>query len=220
MKTLDINTGIGTSIVEYPELVRVYMTYGVDFCCGGQRSVTDAIKEDAKNYDETLKSVLEAVERHVLDEKKSSEYGQLSKPALINEIIKTHHEFLREEMPLISGLLFKLLRVHSANHPELKKLHKTFNLLRIELEAHLVVEEVELFPLILDGKLEEAQMLEAVISDHDAAGEILFEMLEITDHFALPDDACTTYRLCYEKLESFIADMYMHVHKENNVLFI
>ncbi len=37
--------------------------------------------------------------------------------------------------------------------------------------------------------------------------------------YVVPDDACASYRACYEALEELEADTHLHVHKENNRLF-
>ena len=45
MKKIDVRMTIGDSVTECPALTGVYMTYGVDFCCGGDRSVEEALKD-------------------------------------------------------------------------------------------------------------------------------------------------------------------------------
>jgi regulator of cell morphogenesis and NO signaling len=42
---------------------------------------------------------------------------------------------------------------------------------------------------------------------------------ELTSGYTLPDDACTTYRICFQELEEFERDLHEHVHLENNILF-
>jgi len=44
-------------------------------------------------------------------------------------------------------------------------------------------------------------------------------MRRLTDGYTLPEDACTTYSVCFQELEAFEADLHIHVHLENNVLF-
>jgi regulator of cell morphogenesis and NO signaling len=44
--------------------------------------------------------------------------------------------------------------------------------------------------------------------------------LRETSHgYAVPTDACMSYRELYESLEAFEADLHSHVHLENNILF-
>lgn len=55
--------------------------------------------------------------------------------------------------------------------------------------------------------------------EHDNAGEALAKMRGVTDDFAVPHDACTTYRAMLDALAQLERDMHQHVHKENNILF-
>jgi regulator of cell morphogenesis and NO signaling len=56
-------------------------------------------------------------------------------------------------------------------------------------------------------------------TDHECAGDLLARLRELTRNFEPPSDACMTYRLCYQELGQFEADLHRHVHLENNVLF-
>ena len=55
--------------------------------------------------------------------------------------------------------------------------------------------------------------------EHRFVGDGMAEIRALTDGYRLPDDACTTYRVCFQELEAFEADLHAHVHLENNVLF-
>jgi regulator of cell morphogenesis and NO signaling len=55
--------------------------------------------------------------------------------------------------------------------------------------------------------------------DHRQTGDQLARLRALTDNYTPPSDACTTYRLCYEELAKFEANLHRHVHLENNVLF-
>ncbi|WP_236612890.1 hemerythrin domain-containing protein [Cesiribacter andamanensis] len=55
--------------------------------------------------------------------------------------------------------------------------------------------------------------------EHESAGEGLEKIREITDNYTLPADACTTYRLAFQALQDFEADLHQHIHLENNILF-
>lgn len=57
------------------------------------------------------------------------------------------------------------------------------------------------------------------MDEHDAAGDLIKEIKEITDHYKLPKDACKSYELLYNKLQKLELDIYHHVHLENNILF-
>jgi regulator of cell morphogenesis and NO signaling len=55
--------------------------------------------------------------------------------------------------------------------------------------------------------------------EHDSAGAALERMRELTDGYAVPADACNTYRALLHALEQLETDMHVHVHKENSILF-
>ena len=69
----------------------------------------------------------------------------------------------------------------------------------------------------------DAQWIAAPIAvmeaDHEEAGAALAFIRQATDSFAPPDWACPTFRGLYYGLAQLEADMHLHVHLENNVLF-
>jgi regulator of cell morphogenesis and NO signaling len=63
---------------------------------------------------------------------------------------------VKQEIPRLKVLLVKVVAVHGGGHPELAGVQKTFAALAEELEAHMMKEEIVLFPYI--------QQLEKAIS--------------------------------------------------------
>jgi regulator of cell morphogenesis and NO signaling len=41
----------------------------------------------------------------------------------------------------------------------------------------------------------------------------------LSNNYAVPEFACPTYRVTYQKLKEFDDDLMTHVHLENNILF-
>ena len=90
-------------------------------------------------------------------------------------------------------------------------------------------EEVVLFPAI--RRLERDQSypagpfgsirnpLRVMEAEHDEAGDALGIMRAATNDYTPPADACATFRALLGALADLEADMFRHVHKENNVLF-
>ena len=58
-----------------------------------------------------------------------------------------------------------------------------------------------------------------VREEHDAAGDILRELRSVTTDYAVPADACISYKTPYEALEALERDLHQHIHLENNILF-
>lgn len=220
--TFNLDMTIGDSVTQFPELVKVYMDHGIDFCCGGFRSVREAIEKDAMDLEPVVKAAEAAIERaKTVDDSLGNKQtlADLSSEALIDNILRKHHGYLKQELPILSELAFKLLMVHGENHNELFEVHEVVNTLRTELEAHLVKEEVFLFPQIKARAADVSALIEALDKEHTGAGDALHHLTELTDHFTTPADGCQTYKVFYDKLKLFVSDMYIHVHKENNILF-
>ena len=215
------NKSIGEVVTHHPELVKVFMDYGVDFCCGGDRLVMEAVERDTDDVEGLIVSADKAIEsaKAFAIEGSKKTLAEFTTEQLIDLILQTHHKYLRETLPKLSDLLFKLLEVHGENHPELFEIHQVFGGLKTELESHLIKEEKQLFPELIKGGANCKALIETLEAEHDVAGDALHTLTDLTDHFSLPEDACTTYGITYRMLKELVADMYMHVHTENNVLF-
>ena len=219
---------VGKIVAEFPQAAEIFKKYKIDFCCGGDKQLAVAAKE--LNLDE--KSVLEELNQvYTLMAKQDNwseevDWRQQSLSQLVNHIINKHHLYLQQEMPLISELITKILRVHGANHSELRKIHNLFHVLKLELDQHLIKEEEILFPLIKEyEKNPSSQLLanvqkqiDTIENEHEQAGDIIKELRQITNDYTLPADACTSYRLAYQKLEEMESDLFQHIHLENNIL--
>lgn len=227
MNTIEPLASLGAIVTDHPRVARDLDRLGLDYCCGGRRSLADACRERGLD--------LEAVV-HVLS------VGALGAPAeawssmgpadLVDHIEATHHAYLHEDLPRIEALLEKVEGVHGERHPELAFVSTTFDELALELDPHLAREEQILFPLIRelatpsgDESAEAADPpaldapIRVVLSEHDRAGELLEQLRRLTDGYVAPADACASYRALYAALEELEADTHLHVHKENNVLF-
>jgi regulator of cell morphogenesis and NO signaling len=58
-----------------------------------------------------------------------------------------------------------------------------------------------------------------MMSEHDADGERLRKMRDLTNDYTLPEGACPSYTALFAGLEDLERDLHRHIHLENNVLF-
>jgi regulator of cell morphogenesis and NO signaling len=126
-------------------------------------------------------------------------------------------------------LIDKIVNVHGARHPELIEVQRLYAQLRADMEVHLAQEEQELFPMIreiatsdrttLDAAAFTAQF-DALTADHETVGSLLEDLSRVTSRYTTPDDGCASYAACYRALAELEADTHLHVHKENNQLFV
>lgn len=228
-KIFDTTQKIGEIAAAFPKATDIFMEYNIDFCCGGDRLLTDILKEQNISEAEIIDKLNTAYDRYENLQDKEIDWTKAAFSDLIDYIVDKHHAFMRDEMPGISQLLNKILKVHYMSHGEtLSKLHRLFNQLRGEIEEHLVKEEELLFPLIKqyeknpskDALEKVFKVMQETEDEHEAAGDILKEMRRITDQYQAPAGACMTFQRTYEKLHAVEVDLFQHIHLENNILFV
>jgi len=226
MNLINSNQSIGEIVSILPKASDVFKEYHIDFCCGGNRPLIDAIKEQNLDEQAVLKKLSEAYEEtrkltnHV-------DFRTMPSSELIDYIVNTHHIFLKTILPELSELTATILRVHGPNHSELFKVHKLFHNLKTELEQHLIKEEEILFPMIKEYENSQSYELLKRIDDdlketedeHETAGNVIKELRKVTNDYSIPEDACSTYRRTFDKLKEVEADLFQHIHLENNILF-
>ena len=64
-----------------------------------------------------------------------------------------------------------------------------------------------------------ANPIRVMLAEHEESGVQLTRLQAVTDGYAVPDDACASYRALYDGLLALDRDLRLHVHKESNVLF-
>ncbi|MDF2655761.1 MAG: ric [Bacillota bacterium] len=217
---------IGEVVSILPQASEILKEFRIDFCCGGHRPLSEAIKE--QNLDE--KMLLSKLEKAYEEAKRLNDqvdYREMTSSQLIDYIVGKHHVFVKRVLPEISELTATILRVHGPSHRDLFQVHKLFHTLKTELEQHLIKEEEILFPMIKRYEAEPSDDLYKNMKEttaeteeeHEAAGDILKELREITAEYTVPQDGCGTYRRTFETLEELEADLFQHIHLENNILF-
>lgn len=216
---------VGEIVAMFPKASDLFKTYKIDFCCGGNRPLAEALAEKNVPVEDVLHQLQTMYQQSL--EKVEKNWLEASYTELIDHIIQKHHRFLMEELPQLSPYVTKVLRVHGPEQPHLVQVHKLFNELKTELEQHLMKEETKAFPLIIqfeqhptkENEQAMKQVIEELVAEHDTAGDIIKEIRQITNDFTPPFDACGTYRLVYNRLEALEEDLFTHIHLENNILF-
>jgi regulator of cell morphogenesis and NO signaling len=212
---------LGDVVAANPAAARILDRFGLDFCCNGNRTL------DAACADAGIDRALVEAELTALDVEGDSSWRDLDTGALAVHIVETHHAYLHDELPLLEALAVKVLDVHGERHPELAEVRRYVGELRADLEPHLLKEERILFPAIAalaEGHRDFAfgsidDPIRMMTMDHDRDGELLRALRATTKEYAVPGDACASYRSLYERLEALEADTHLHILKENHTLF-
>jgi regulator of cell morphogenesis and NO signaling len=228
---VDLNRTVRDLAVENPAVTRVFEKFGIDYCCGGSKSLREACAEANVAPDRLLESLQTAGQTK--SKKGTKDWKSEPLSDLIDHIVKTHHAYTREELDRLEPLLAKVCSVHGQRHPELLKIRQLFGGLSQELTMHMMKEEQVLFPYI--NRMEEAVLerrpimpsmfgtvqnpVQMMIQEHDDAGQALHEMRELSTGYTPPQDACVSFQTLYRALDELEHDLHQHIHLENNILF-
>ena len=216
--------------LEQPTSIRVFERLGIDYCCGGRKPLAEACDERNLQIADVV-AALESAAKTA--EPVGTDWTKASLLQLIGHIVATHHEYVKNELPRLTLLAERVVHRHGDTQAHLPLLKDVLAQLDEELIQHLGKEEHVLFPYI--EKLEEAHVsggglphgcfgkvsnpIAMMTSEHDAAGEMLARIAQLTDNFTTPPGACPTYHAFYTGLKEFEQDLHQHIHLENNILF-
>jgi regulator of cell morphogenesis and NO signaling len=217
---------VGEIVATDSRAASIFEQFGIDFCCGGRRSLADACRAAGADA-EVVQRALGALPAEAADD----DVRQWPVERLIDHIVSTHHADVRKAMPTIGRHVAMLVTAHGDRHPELTRIAAEFDALRHELERHLLKEEHVLFPYFRElattvsgrarpspfGTVENPiRMMER---EHQEAGDELRLIRALTNDYTPPADGCPTYRVCFAELARFERNLHRHVHLENHVLF-
>ncbi|MDU9299468.1 iron-sulfur cluster repair di-iron protein ScdA [Staphylococcus pseudintermedius] len=208
-------------VTHYPKTADVFRKHGIDFCCGGQISLEEAVSNHPKL---SLTPLLQELEDASQQQGEGMQPQYLSVPSLIQYIQARYHDTLREEFKQLTPYVTKLSRVHGPNHPNLVTLKSTFDAFKSAMLTHTDEEDQNAFPKLVrsaNGETVEDidAVVQSVVDDHDEAGALLQQMRELTHDFQPPAEACGTWRLVYDRIAHLERETHAHVHLENHVLF-
>lgn len=221
---IDADMTLSELVDARPALAREFERLGLDYCCGGGRTLGDACLARGLDIDRVTEGLAAAAV-----DAAPADWVSMGAAELVDHLCDVHHVYLWDEMPRIDALVAKILDVHGTRHPELADIGACWAAIHADLEPHLLKEERVLFPMVRElagatsapsfhcGTLRNP--IGVMLREHDTVGDLLARLRLLTDGYRAPADGCATYRACFSALEQLEADTHLHIHKENNVLF-
>lgn len=221
---------IGAFVAQDFRTAAVFSKYQIDFCCKGNRTITEVCKKQDIDADTLLQNVFDVLQS---ENNSTIDFNSWPLDLLVDYIEKTHHRYVEDKTGIILQFLNKLCSVHGANHPELFKINELFTAGAGELSQHMKKEELMLFPFIKrmvktkesNGILSQPSFgtvsnpIAMMMQEHDNEGERFREIANLTNNYTAPADGCTTYKVTFAMLDEFEQDLHKHIHLENNILF-
>ncbi|MBK6832793.1 MAG: iron-sulfur cluster repair di-iron protein [Bacteroidetes bacterium] len=221
---------IGELVAKDFRKAEIFKKHNIDFCCGGKKTVAQACID--KNID-FLAVDADLKKLEVTNSTSSERFNEWSLDFLVDYILNTHHEYVKNSIPILKEYTSKVAKVHGAAHPEVITIAAKFQLAAEELDEHMLKEEKILFPFIKELVAAKSNNLNSPYTsfgtiknpiqmmehEHDAVGDIFKEIVELSNNYTPPEDSCTTYKVSFLKLKEFEEDLHQHIHLENNILF-
>jgi regulator of cell morphogenesis and NO signaling len=198
---------------------------GIDFCCGGKKSIEEACLE--KGLD-VIRVKKELEETDQITAGAQLDFNSFTPSFLADYIVNVHHGFVNKNLPVIYELSQKVAEHHGPSNPFLIEIAGIVDEVQRELTTHMKKEEQILFPMIkllengmdvkvgFDSVFEPINVMER---DHDIVGDLMKDIRKLTNDYSVPENACNSVKMLYYKLEEFETDLFQHIHLENNILF-
>lgn len=227
----DIKTrSVGSFVADDYRAASVFQKYGIDFCCRGGVSIEEVSNLYNLDSDILLSELKEATSS---TDNAQTDFRSWPLDLLADYIEKKHHRYIEKAVPVLKEYLDKICEVHGNNHPELFKVREEFLTSAENLASHMQKEEMILFPsirkMIAAEENKEAYLrpgfgtvmnpIQMMMQEHDAEGERFRTIVNLTNNYTTPEDACRTFQVSYALLKEFESDLHLHIHLENNILF-
>ncbi len=221
------NQTLASIVTDNSATVSILEKYNLDFCCKGKRTLTDACAEKGLLVDNIIKEFTAILPNRIA---KQMPFTEMNCEQLIGYILIHHHFYVKQIMPTIANHLEKVANKHGERFPYMVEVYALFLEMQNEMANHMQKEEQILFPRIkkieasiLFGNKHTFSVINEPISimmnEHDHAGELLYKIRHLTNHYQEPVGACTTFKVCLSELKEFEEDLHKHVHIENFHLF-
>lgn len=230
LKPGEKDSTIGELVTNDYRKAEIFKKYGLDFCCGGKKTLLQACSSKRLDIVQIEKELKELDSTSSLP---AEDYNSWDISFLADYILNTHHKYVKQALPVIYEYTQKVAKVHGDRHPEAIAIAEKFLIVVDELNRHMCKEEDILFPYIKHLSTADSNGMKIEPSpfgtvknpinmmehEHDIVGDLMEEIKELANNYTPPADACTTYKLSYAKLKEFEDDLHKHIHLENNILF-
>ena len=167
-----------------PGATRVFRQYGIDFCCGGRRTLAEAAEATGTDLEE-LKTALTAGTGL-----QAVAPARMPTAGLIELIVERYHAGHRADLAELQRLAERVETAH-ARHPACPTglLHELVETAQ-EMEPHMQKEEQILFPMMLEGGSPFiVGPIARMVEEHHEVAHHLRRLRALTSGFTVPEGA-------------------------------
>jgi regulator of cell morphogenesis and NO signaling len=204
----------------------VFSKYHIDYCCGGKMSLNAACRLKGLHEPDILEELQQMANAYQQKE-------QWSVGFMIDYLINVHHNYFRNNIPVVLDYINMFTANHNKKFPEMQQLPLLVQQLCDKLIALVNYESDKLFPYIkriiyaynnneVYGKLfikTLGKLSAGELEQYHAQIKVFISQIEhLANHFALPENACSTHRVMLQKLREFIDYIRQHFSIEKKIL--
>jgi len=207
----------------------VFSKYKIDFCCEGGMSLKEACKKSNVEF-ETVKLEIENIKNILVGD---SDFAEMDLIGAVDHSANIHHKYFNENISELAPLTAKVAHVHGQDHKEVIEINMLFSKIVSELSEQIALEEKVLFPFATkfikkeesktENDAEISNILEQSVKNIEEAfvliGDAFKSISKLSANYSVPEEACSSYRFLYEKLEEFEHELHKYIHFEINILF-
>lgn len=221
LRTLTPSLTLNEVVRIVPSAIHVFEEAEVDYCCQGERTLTEAAREAGYRTDELLARLENAEVAEV-----PQNWFEKPLSALTSLLMSDHAATLGERLPTIRRLIEKASAPFDERPEELERIRLLLEHLASGLVIHVQNEERELFPSI--------EALELAARNSSAAPTLRITqrvLHELIEHKTFRERLRTLRELASRlpeiepvaalrtELRRFSEEVHRHMHLENNVLY-
>ena len=222
-------TTIGELVAADYRKADIFSKFGLDFSYGGKKTLIEACREKGIDDYEVAIALAEVGKQTGTE---LLHFNSWELDFLADYIVNVHHKYVKENAYMLFEYGEAIANRHGVKHPELTRITQLCEKIATNFKSLMQEEETTLFPYInklamakrehhkIEAGIENMEkQLKRIENQHTAIGGFMDEIHQLSHAFTAPEDACSSYKVLYEKLDEFEKNLKQHIHLENNIIF-
>jgi len=209
-----LETSLSEISQELPGATAIFNHYNLSFCCGGKKSLQDAVKGANLDQNEVLGALLK-----LLDQSDDSiNWDESSDEELTAYLSTLSNTIYNTQLPELFRLADRVETVHG-NKPDCPVgLASQLNVVISKLKAQIEQDSKELYPQFINKQSIESNLVDRLRINLDDMVVAIIKIDELTHNITTPEGACNTWRALYLGLRAFKVDIQQYIRLENDTL--
>ncbi len=210
-----LDTSLAKLAQQIPGATAIFNQYQLSFCCGGKKTLKEAIADAGLNQDEIV-TALSNLSQRAND---SADWKNATSQQVIDHLVSNYHENYPAQINELYRLADRVETVHGDSPVCPNGLADEIQQMAAVLIELIDLEQQTVFPLLQNEQVNNGEEVIAGITQAQQKLESpITRINELTNQVVTPKGACNTWRALYLGINAFKVDLQRHVQLENDVL--